>query len=440
MMVITNTIMAQDRNVYWAHGLNGTEDFWALEYVRAQNNRKIRSVGPTNTSHDGVGKYANRIKYDFRNYTGSRSIGIGHSTGGPAMRHIDKYYSSYFGGYITFGAPLDGSKLANRYLDGYSVPRFIDSSVEQLRKGPIVQKTKNTWQKFTSAVSSAISGGGKSVLVRVFASDIILDITDDLTEGFGKAINNLFSSGDQTVKDLAENSTYYNSMKTFSSSKPKITVYGDEDSPVHARLFISSITIDDNFAEPMVTAYNEVRNLYKIAGDGVNVTKNIFTCWNSCVASRKREREAWYDGYEYMNYGWENAYNELTGSRYRESYTYSVRERDCGIRPNARSLVAFDPYCDGNLPSMARVKVDPCDDCQWVWKTKTGYRWVNGVSDGLIKYSSQVATTSKWKGQKARLPGVNHLEMGDHKETQDLMVKIFNGTHGYNAFFRTSKR
>jgi hypothetical protein len=79
-------------------------------------------------------------------------------------------------------------------------------------------------------------------------------------------------------------------------------------------------------------------------------------------------------------------------------------------------------------------------NCYWTTETVTRTRWVNQPSDGFIKQSSQVGAESSWGGQAARLDGVNHLEMGVHPETNDMLRRAFEGRRGFNSFFQTSPR
>jgi len=48
---------------------------------------------------------------------------------------------------ITLGSPLDGARLANEVISG-GANRFINQSVENLRRGPIASSSRNAWQKF----------------------------------------------------------------------------------------------------------------------------------------------------------------------------------------------------------------------------------------------------------------------------------------------------
>lgn len=419
---------AQDRNVFWTHGLNDNADFWNDEYARAERDYRINSSGFTYPTNAGVSAYADRIRTGSYPLRGSQTIAIGHSMGGVAIREADRDNSSLYGGMITFGAPLDGARIANEAING-GVDRFIIQSVDNLRRGPIESQARIPWQKFIDAVNDVFAGGGFSVLIRTFASAPILDITDELTGGFQQTITNSFDPNNQSVIDLAENSSYYNTIRDHSNSKPKIFAWGDEDSPVHARMFVSSITEDENFGSLILEGYNQVALGYRSTADGITANGFLWWCGKTCERKR-REKEAWYVGADYLERGWEVAWNQLIDARVLETYTTTELVYDCntlGVKP-----IEIDEICEPKLGG-------DCGDCGWVTQTVTRTRWVNQPSDGFIKRDSQIGRISKWGGQAARLPGVNHLEMGVHPETNALLTQAFRDG-AYDIFFKTTPR
>lgn len=263
--------------------------------------------------------------------------------------------------------------------------------------------------------------------MRTLASGYLIDITEDLTGGFNEAIRNNYDPNSPSVRDLAENSAYFNTIKTYSNSKPKIFAWGEENSPVQVRMMVSSITFDNNFANLLITGYNQVAIAYRSTANGINTNGGVL-CWKSCQDGRRREKEAWTVGADYLERGWEIAWNQITGARAQETYTTTERVYEC----DGKSPLALDPgSCDPG---------DDCGDCVWVDRRVTRTRWVNQPSDGLIKQSSQIGANSRWGGQAARLPGANHLEMGVHPETNLLLNRAFRGNQGFDGFFATSRR
>ncbi len=428
----------QDRNVFWTHGLADNADFWNDEYARAERNYRINSSGFTYPTNQGIPAYADRIRNGSYPFRGTRTIAIGHSMGGVAIREADRDNASLYGGMITFGTPLDGARIANEVITG-GVDRFVTQSLDNLRRGPISSAARSKWQVFIDAVNDAVTGGGLSVIIRTFTSSAILDITENLTGGFQQAITNTFDPNNPSVRDLAEGSTYFNTIRNYSNSKPKIFAWGDEISPVHARMFASSITEDTNFANLILTAYNTVGNGYRTAGDGIN-TGWFPWCWNSCRDRKRREKEAWYVGADYLERGWEVAWNQLTDARFLERYTTRERVYECIGLNELDFIPLINNDCNQPQRISGRVARADCNNCRWVYRTVTRTRWVNQPSDGFIKRDSQIGSISAWGGQAARLPGVNHLEMGIHPETNELLTRAFDGNRGYNEFFETTKR
>ena len=430
--IVSVSASAQDRNVFWAHGLNSDGDFWNAEYARAQRDFRIRSRGFSYPTNEGIPAYANRLRGGSAAIRGSRTIAIGHSLGGIAIREADRDDAGMYGGMITFGSALDGARIANEVIAGAPIDRFVENSIEQMRRGPIATAARSKWRVFIDGVNEVFRGNGLSYLLRTLASGPILDVTEDLSGGFDQAIRNNFDPNSLSVQDAAEGSAYYNTIRNFSNSKPKILAWGDENSPVHIRMFVSTITFDENFDNLLMTAYNSVAIEYRDAGNRVSTNYGI-ACWRKCVRERRREKEAWYAGADYLERGWEIAWNQLTDARFLERYTTTIDVYKCdGAGPSPlEPTPILDPICD--------FDDDNCSNCYWTTETVTRTRWVNQPSDGLIKRSSQVGEASRWGGEAARLPGVNHVEMGVHPETNLLLRRAFNGG-SYNNFFQTPPR
>jgi len=438
LLVAFTTLFAQDRNVFWAHGLGDDAAFWNQQRTNADRDYRISSSGFTYDTDEGVQRYADRLKAGSAAIGGNQTIAIGHSLGGVALRQVNRDYDGLYGGMITVGSPLDGARLANEVISG-GANRFIQQSVDNLRRGPIASSSKTGWQQFIDILGDIVSANPVRFyngLIRTYGSEAILDILDDVSSGLEQGILDNFDPNDPTVRDLAENSNYMRGIRNFESSQPKILAWGNEDSPVHARLVSSNISLKKSDTDLLIAAYNYAGNFYKARADDISLK------WWYGRKKKNRlreEREAWNAGADYIKRGWEIAWNELTDARVLESYTTTQRVYVCD---------------DGNpldLPvaaQSARITPTPIDcsldnscGCRWEYHTVTTSRWVNTPSDGLIKRGSQRGELSNWgNAETAELLGVNHLEMGVHQEADELFQDAFDGNGIFIQFFRTAPR
>ena len=436
LAVIYSTLFAQstqpvkERNVLWVHGLGDNANFWNRQYVNAQRDYRIRSYSFTYPTNQGISHYADRIRARSNAIRGSRTIAVGHSMGGVAIREANMDDNGLYGGMITLGAPLDGARIANAVITGQA-SRFVQQSTAILSRGPIASRSRNFWQKLKETIGAAFRGHTLSGVIRLFGRPIA-NILEDLGGRFEQEIIDNFDPKNPSVRDLAENSTYMRGIRSFQSTQPKILAWGDEDSPVHARLLASNITLDNSRARHLLSAYNVIGNGYKIAADGIKV--GGFLCFSRCKGRKRREKEAWNAGADYIKRGWEIAWNQLIGARYSETYTTTQRVYVCAGN-NPLQLVRFDQDDDECLSGFN----NPCNVCGWASRQVTGRRWVNRPSDGLIKMSSQVGQLSSWGGKQVRLPGVNHAEMGVHSQVDKLFRDAF-GSDLHGDFFETRRR
>ena len=432
----------QDRNVLWVHGLGNQASFWNRQYVLAHKNYKIFPFSFTHDTNEGVQKYADIIRADANPIKGSRTIAVGHSLGGLALRQANKDDNSLFGGIIAVGAPLDGARLANAVISG-EADIIIRFSVENLRRGPIASKSRHWWQKLWDTVGSVESG-----ITRLVVSEFILEVIKELAGDVNTTIVNRFDPNNPSVRDLAENSNYLRSIRNFQSSQAKIIAWGNEDSPVHARLMASGLTTDKVPNKMILDIYNWLGNRYRVEADGINANPSWWSgCWRRCKRRRRAEKEAWNAGADYLKRGWEIAWNYLTGALYLEEYTTTELMYVCdGGGRGPLEMIPFYRQTGCPFDSDPGFYYDPyshssCNPCRWEYRTVTRHRWVNNPSDGFIKASSQKGEVSNWHGGErkiVRLDGVNHMEMGVHEESDRLFRDAFNGRHG--PFFETEER
>ena len=430
------TAIAQDRNTFWAHGLEDNSGFWTKHRTNAQRAYRIRTMANNYDTDEGVQGYADRLRNDSRYMRGNRTIAIGHSLGGVAIREANRDDNGLYGGMITLGSPLDGARIANEAIGG-GVDRFVRQSIANLKRGPIASQSRSKWQKFTDTVSDFFSFNVKRFatgLIRTFGSAKIMEVLDEVSSGFRQEALGNFNPRNRTVRDLAENSTYMRGVRNFRSAQPKILAWGNEDSPVHMRLLASNLSSDGREDRKVILGYNLVRIIYKMTADGVKIK-----WWYGRKKKRRkrREKEVWNSGADYLKRGWEIAWNQLIDSRYLERYTTTQRRYICdGGAGGPMQLIPNSNIgdCYGRYNSY-------CNPCRWENRRVTRQRWVNTPSDGLIKRGSARGDLSKWGNtQTAELRGVNHLEMRTHERVGQLFRDAFEGRKNYNQFFKTNRR
>ena len=230
LITISKSITAQ-RNVFWVHGNGSNGLAWNyLEDNLEGNNYGVtglyrlttKSKLPYNTA-SGVSSFVSDfISQNPDNFfavpSGNQpSIAICHSMGGLMFRHFDLVNPNKIGGIITVGTPLRGAKVANSFIDG-SVKNYVDNASYQLNKAINDDYNVNQLPYVITAL-----GNLKSKLSAFSYGNF-----KDQISGFASP---------PTVVDLAENSTINNVDGGHSASTtPKISIYGNEASPVFWRL------------------------------------------------------------------------------------------------------------------------------------------------------------------------------------------------------------
>jgi len=90
-------LSAQDRNVFWAHGLGDDANFSNRQYANAQRDSRIRSSGFTYRTDERIPKYADRLHTGSNSIRGNQTIAIGHSLGGVAIREANRDDNGLYG-------------------------------------------------------------------------------------------------------------------------------------------------------------------------------------------------------------------------------------------------------------------------------------------------------------------------------------------------------
>ena len=343
---------------------------------------------------------ANTIVSTTAQSSGSKTVAIGHSMGGVAFREIVTRRSPGFvGGVVTVGSPLNGAAIANRLANG-DVSGFIRHGVDELRKGPLRELL-----------------GLKYIIVRAGARAFTSSRLQEVLFEESGIDNILFPIANNTsVRDLQVGSPYMQQATRLQVNVPNISLFGNENSPVHYRLASSFFLESDEVLPKALRDARGVYNTFYIKN--VALYLSPINVWKA---------SGWKAGRDFLDKS-EKEWNSLIGATRTESITSCYNTFTC----------AYDwyyPNCtNGNYQSA-------CDNC-WRNVCEPVTRVYNEVSDGLLNASTQkgessLAILSNWNADKSfEVIGANHNEYNNHPNAVNRYGLIFQGQEVNSVFIR----
>jgi hypothetical protein len=414
MLLISSHSMAQDRTPIYVHGNNGDATQWENWQTLFNLERRMqRGTNNQFNTTNGVVAMAGAVTFPA---TYNNTIFFGHSMGGVVGRHLDagiNNVSLRFGGIITAGSPLDGAGIANSINNGQAA-NFISDGVDKVLKGPIRQLGQN------AGVLFAVDG----TRLKNAADELINKV---LSTGYGR--------GNATTSDLSEGSAYMNSgIRNISTSRPKIHIYGNENSPGIWRIVSSSQgKRDDYYVELTLKAY-DVYTAAKWANISASVTRGWFTLGIG-AAYYLWVAEGWGQGANWLKDGSERGWNDLIRASSPSSSTLSYSSFD---------YQQFS-QCMSSGSNVGYTRYMQCQQQSTHTYYYTYYSPVNGISDAFIKAPSATGFNSAWSNNAIKIEalGVNHLEMKGHYKMKEIYDGIFNGKYNIQTidpFFKTDRR
>ena len=351
---------------------------------------------------------ANDIRNATRGVAGARTIGIGHSMGGVALREIQaRTAPGHVGGIITVGSSLNGAQIANTVGNG-QLRAFISDGVNELTKGPARQLFAASYI-IARAQTRTFTG---RQLQEVLLNEIGLD---NLV--LAAATNN-------TVVDFTTTGNYMNQARQYNVTIPRVSIYGTEASPVHYRMASSFIGFRDTFFPDIFRAARGVYNAYYI--------KNLVSSINILNISRAA---GWKAGRDYIDSKSEKGWNNLIGATRTES------RRSC-----SETLVC-DPdfYYSNCYGGTGNPNAPGCQNC-WQTECRTYTEYYNEPSDGLLNRSTQMgqrtnSLASNWNPNVTyQIVGANHSEFNEHPNSRTRFNRVFDGLDNAPVFFKTDRR
>jgi len=412
-------VTAQDRNVAWVHGLDGNASSWQHYNQIFDNERNLNSLRTTYNTENGITNSSNQVINSMNTRYGnnangannSQNLGIGHSMGGLMLRDADRITANgtkKFGGYITFTSPNYGAPISNSLIDG-SVENAAENACNKLADGPAAQLFSLPWG-----------------IVSNLATNVLCDkfIDNDLVQGLqGTPVtNNDLRVGSQTINDIND----------YNTNLPRISIWAEENSPVHWRMISSNLYGNNTKFVNTVNTARGVYNGFYIYNTSLAVVTGVFGFWNpfawGLTATYTYRATQWKKGRNWIDDS-ENIWSSLIKTTRSEPQTYWVNTWiPCPYPPGIEQRTANRP---------------PDEDCgEWKWVQRTRYISVNYPSDGLLPQYTQELQGIPF-GNRYKVEGANHIEVRNMTtdgnvvdETYEEFIKIFNRIPG--DFFRTN--
>jgi hypothetical protein len=391
----------QDRNVIWLHGLNTSGSDWQgfqNQFTGPSGTFQMASITPsTYASSAGIQQYVNGIVAVNAGNFINRPITIAHSMGGVAARRVDLRGLANLGGLITVGAPLDGAGIASSINVGLA-QAAVEDGITQVGKGPVAH----------------------FIPIPLVNDMLITEAIDKLRSGPLNLNANTF--GQTAITDLQIGGGVAIDMNANPTNLPKVSIFGNEESPVHWNLATTTadIRIFGHQVDLAVTAdfAEDVYYAMFIVDIVVGSTLIAVGFWNPfawfAAAIAFWQADQWKQGYDWLCDS-ERIWNVLIGS--------SVAASQC---ITYQAYICYYPSTSSSC---------------WQTRTNCFTSQLNGKSDGFIAATSQTGFNStSWVGvPQVEALGVNHFEEIDVNNgiMQSKFAQIFD-TPG--TYFTTGRR
>lgn len=404
-----------DRNVVWLHGLDGDEGSW-LHYEQIFSaERQMSSYRFAYNTDNGLGNSTHHVKTKVDEYLGSqntnnRNLAIGHSMGGIVSRNLDRTTHSTlkrFGGIITVTSSNAGAYIANSQLNG-SVAKASENALAALGAGFLAEGL------LVTAYFPSFSGIILNYVLSPYLISTLLRI--DLDDSFGTTVTN---------NDLKVGSTVMNSINNYESTIPRISMWANEQSPVHWRLFSSHLYANEGQApddKPLVDYMNMVKSYYLDRANQFEIMAIAAGFVGNWIESARLSNLAakYKRGYRWMVNS-EMIWATLIKSYKVETYTYTIE-----------LLLCDQPYDDFGFDHQGHGD-DGGTNCQWITTTFTCNVIIQTPSDGLISKESQLLTDIP-TGNVYEIKNANHFSV------RNMSYKGQGGDNTYKEFDKIWKR
>lgn len=403
---------AQNRNIFFVHGLGGDETSWSHYITHVNNTRQANAIGFSYTQTNGLGYAAMESRNDMASLVPAGSfnsnIAIGHSQGGLVIRAIARDFPGTarpFGGFITVGTPNHGAAIINSYQTG-ALAGFTQDATAQLTAGPNAT--------FLGLLPPWVPGMSNHLIAKLVENTIIDEAQVDLP----------------TAADMAVGGPYITALQNHVAAIPKVGIAGVETSPnTHWKTLTSYALkkvnnlpfneVDDNDLEQHMGKaqqfYSGVTAFYRL-----RATLAIFP-WRRAALTDKAEK--WEKGLKWFANS-EHKYLTLIGAAVIQSTTQTYT----GCPPQVCSEMACTLGTNG---------------CNFnITYTINQSQAVTLPNDGLVTKATQQLPGAIYNFESLE---TNHAQLRNHGNVTEIFNVLFNGTTGIPQvtgidFFATPKK
>jgi len=459
-------LKAQDRNAIWLGGYGEPSTIWEIYDEMYGIDREMNGARvTTNVNYnDGDGiSFATTNAKDLiiqkftdptleingvnnqviPNFDPTRNMGIGHSLGGVVFRELDRretdlannnpQFERTISGYITVGSPNYGAGMADAAVNG-NLQNVLTDGCERLAAGPISE---------IPVLGFVINGYTRNTLCDFLYDECLVNKLPN-----GQTLSDLRLAGDFMSHESIGPTNIPQGLNHFNSSLPRISIWGNENSPVHWR-FASSFATDSADDLLIVNTTNQFRagyNTFFIGNTSMSVTMATLGFFNPIAfvgvpilahrAVQWKKGQDWFDNSESI---W-NALIVCQGS-----YTLNYHVYDNPVQnfcSGAQYGQQFFNCAAGVCSSVVLYEWASLANCI----STTTYSEtvnVNHPSDGFVCSYSQILNDIP-QNNIYMAEGVNHQDQTDTRTGQnpsgtDVMRTIFDQiwNRGGNDFFHT---
>ena len=411
-------VTAQDRNVAWVHGLDGDASSWQHYEELFNNERNLNNLRATYNTDNGITNAADDVIVSMNTHFGNnvngannpQNLGIGHSMGGLMIREADRSAGNgtkKFGGYITVTSPNYGAPISNSLSDG-SVERAAENACNKIADGPLSQVLSLPWGIVSNLATNDLC---KSLITNTGVQKL--------------------QGTPATNEDLEVGSHTIDAINDYDTNLPRVSIWAEENSPVHWRMISSKLHGNDTQFVNTVNTARGVYNSFYVYNTSLAVVTGVVGFWNpfawGATALYGYRATQWKKGRNWIDDS-ENIWSSLIKTTRREPQTYWV---------NTWIPCAYPPR-----PEMAdkQAKRDPDIDCgEWKLVQHTRNISVNYPSDGLLPQYTQELQGIPF-GNRYKVEGANHLEVRNMAtdgnvvdETAVEFRRVFNRTDWFNT-------